>query len=364
MRDGSTTTSVNTQHHTTSSPNLTRQLGAHLIIGFAIIGLATALSSSLGDSPLSLTPTAILITLAITRLPHNTWTISPRVHSATTTAVTATGLALTWATALGAHAASWSNTTGIATAVIGWLTLIAANFTALIRTYMLLAATTIITAAGISAALSTPHGLFDITTQIAAGFTSPAFPPAFLIAGLVTTTATIYALTRDIDFLWHRSDMRSLAATFAGAATTSLGAVVLVSTRQTTWTGEDNGLQFTIAALIALLCPGIALLVIGALTTRDGNLKPTGSIPLVLGLLLIAVGGWTGFTLSGLGAIPALLLIVLATLFGITAGLAFAAAVVRDGHRLRARFNESRERAEARATQTVRRIASAVHATP
>ncbi|MBO3153210.1 hypothetical protein [Dermatophilus congolensis] len=363
MRDGSTTTAINAQQETAPPPTLTRQLGAHLIIGFAVIGLTTVLSTSLGDNPLSLAPTALLIAWTVTRLPHNTWTALPAPRATATTATTAVGLALIWAAALGAHATSWTNTTGITAALIAWLTLIATNFTTLARAHMLLAATTIITVAGISAALSTPQGLADITTQITTGLTSPAFTPALLVAGLVTIATTTYTLTRDIDLLWHRSDMRSLAATFAGAATISLGTVVLVSTRQTTWAGQDSGLQFTIAALIALFCPGIALFVIGALTTRGGNLKPTGAIPLIFGLGLIAVGGWTGFTANGLGAIPALLLIVLATTFGVTAGIAFAAAVVRDGHHLRARFNESRERAEARATQTVRRIASAVHAT-
>lgn len=317
-----------------------RSMGPLLILGFVAIGVITGSSVALGGVSSLIAPAAVLL-IGTSLLARRTWTDPSRTRGVGGFAGVLSAVLLTgsWAAALGAEASGWSGSSPLWMFTLMWAAALAAGWLELRRMSALAGASTaLVVLAAFGAA-----GGSDAASVFGAGFTAPAFMPLVMLAGFGLLVSSIVDLARNVDELYRRADMSSLAATLGGGTALSLAAVILTST--SSFAAADvpaQRLRFTLVALAVLVAVGAALIGVGARLARRGSVSPTAGLPLALGLVAAACGGWFAFSAQGLAAVPALLFVLIAALFAVGTGLAFAAAVVRDGHVLRARFEKAR----------------------
>lgn len=321
--------------------------GATLIIAFVVIGIIAGTSASLGGVASLIAPAAALLVGAWI-LPRGTWTNvdGTRGVDGFWRVLAAVLLIASWAVALGAAQTGWSGTSPLWLFTLLWSALLSYRWQVLQRMPALGAASVLLTGLSAITALvgSNPVSLIEISQG------APGFASVLMVFGFTVVTSSIVDLAGNVDEMYERADMGSLAATLGGATALSMAAIVVTSTSSFA-AAEVNAaqLRFLFTAITVLTLAGAALLAFGAYLARKGRVAPAAALPLLLGLVAATGGGWFAFSATGLSAVPALLFVAVATALALGTGLSLAAALVRDGHTLRRRFEKART-ARSRAT--------------
>ncbi len=339
-------------------------LGWWLVCAFVLANgaILSAVTSPTPASSLRL-PALALLALATT-LPSGMWTTfgARRVAVATGRIVAAAALLASWAAAVGAAEIGWVGASGATALFFGWVAVLATVWVRLRRLPLLTIASVTIAVGLAATALLVPvsGGLALSLTPalvLTAGVHSAAFMPAVMLGGLTVLVSSLVRLALAVSRLRGADPMHGLAASFAGLCGFALVGTVVTSTSEIAQEVSVGGL----APLGAGLAVSGGLMTVGAVVARGTTLSRRGPLLTSLALLAVITGGWFTFTVGGLAVVPALVLVLLATVLGLVAGLAWASGVVRDGHRLRAQFARPGARHTAPAATTT--PAAAPHGT-
>lgn len=347
--------------------------GWWLVAAFAVGNAALLGAATSGTPGLSLVPPALALLFCVAALPHGSWLASGDGRALDGTTRILAGIALTgsWAAAVGAASVGWVATSGATALLLGWIAVLCLTW-ARLRRLPALSTASLVIAAGLAAAAVTMPGPDGLTLSLAPagllikGLTSTALMPGLMVGGLVLLASSLVQLAKALPRLDGGAAMHSLAVSFAGLCSAALLGTVITSTTGTL-VPTGGGELVTLAPVAIGAAASLALLTAGGLTARASAVSRRGSTLACVALLAVITGGRFSLTADGLAVVAALVLVALATTFGLVAGLAAAAGLVRDGHRLRSRFARASARratAPAAITASVGTSAPPTVATP
>lgn len=320
-------------------------LGWWLVVSLTLANVAAVLAATTA----SLAFPALALLACAAAIPTRSWVAAGerRVTDGAGRVVAALALPASWAAAVGADSIGWVGTSAATALFFGWVAALGIAWAGLRRLPLLRTASALITAGLAAAAALTPDFTLSLVPVqvLLTGVTSASFMPAVMLGGLTALASSLTSLALTLPHLRGATPMHSLAQSFAGLTGLALVGTVVSSTPvPAEWLSRTGLVPLAIGLALS-----VALLAAGLFTARTTPLSRRGTPLTGLALVATAAGGWFSFTAQGLALVAAMILVVLATVFALVSGTAAASAIVRDGHRVRARLAASTAR---RATAT------------